>query len=558
MTLSSRNWLWFGFLLALVAYFYGLDGLDIPKNGDEYPYAQITRKTAEAGHWLPLRSDQPDMRNTKPPLLFWQGILSTDWGRDWQHWRLRWPVVLYTLLSAAVLVVVGRRLGAGQTGLVAGLTFLAFITSYRYGRPFLTDSPLTFWLLLPTAALLAWPRAMQGYRWWFSLLGGVSLGLGYLYKSFFLAVPAGLTLAWWYLDARHYDWRSFVRRDLAPLALMAVTGVALFSLWLLLDPDPQAIIDEFILQENVGKVVQPNYVGKLLWGGSSIWSQLIGLLLNCGLLAPPAAAVLWLGWRRRNRMERAERWLWIWLGIYFLVFLIPTQRSARYLIPAMPALALLLALYWSRIPRWVFRLSLLLALVFEIGFLVFAIKLQTWLPQDIHYPLWFWILYVLAIGMTSWAMVATVVRNLVPVVAMVVYLVMSLYFLPFEGPLGRFPSEAVAATRGHAVCAPYNFNAKDELYRFLMPGAEIVGYHTGHDHRSPTQLMADCPYLILNSTPDTPPHFGACTILGWRLATRSRQNGREIREVLFENRLEHLFTRQWLIRCPVVGSGSKP
>ena len=61
--------------LAVVTYFFGLDSLQIPKNGDEFPYAHIARLTAESGHWLPLQSTLDHMRNTKPPLLFWQGIL---------------------------------------------------------------------------------------------------------------------------------------------------------------------------------------------------------------------------------------------------------------------------------------------------------------------------------------------------------------------------------------------------------------------------------------------------------------------------------------------------
>ena len=553
MSGSARGWLWLGLLLAVVAYVYGLDSLHIPKNGDEYPYAHITRKTAESGHWLPLQSDIAHMRNTKPPLIFWQGILSTDWGRHWQHWRLRWPVVLYSFLTAAVLFGLGRRLRDARTGLVAALAFLAFVTSYRYGRPFLTDAPLSFWLLLPMAALLAWPEAMRRSRLWFPLLGGITLGLGYLYKSFMLAVPAGLVLAWWYLDARDYDWRGFLRHDLWPLALMAVSGLALFSLWLLLDPDPQAIIDEFILHENMGKVAQSHYLAKLLWGGSSLWSQAIGLLLNSGLLAPLSIAALWLGWRRRHEMGRRERWLWIWLGVYFLVFLIPTQRSARYLIPAMPALALLLALYWSRIPRWVFRVSLLLALLFEAGILVFAVKLQLWLPQDAHYPVWLWLIYGLIVGTTLWALFSPAPRNAVPTLALAVYLMLSLFFLPFDGPAGQFPPQAIAAVRGHTVCAPYNFNAKDERYRFLLPGADIAGYLTTRDHRSPEQLMRDCRYLILDLPPDARPRFDRCRVLGQRLDTRSRQNGREIREVLLENRMEHLFTRQWLLHCPHAG-----
>ena len=86
-----------------MTYFFGLDSLQIPKNGDEFPYAHITRLTAESGHLLPLQSLLENMRNTKPPMLFWQGVMSTHWGHEWTLWHLRYPNVLYTLATAILV-----------------------------------------------------------------------------------------------------------------------------------------------------------------------------------------------------------------------------------------------------------------------------------------------------------------------------------------------------------------------------------------------------------------------------------------------------------------------
>jgi len=91
-------------LLAVFTYFYGLDSQHIPKNGDEYPYEHIVRLTAASGELLPLQSQMENMRNTKPPLPFWQGIASTGWSKDWTLWQLRYPSVIYTMLTAAMLL----------------------------------------------------------------------------------------------------------------------------------------------------------------------------------------------------------------------------------------------------------------------------------------------------------------------------------------------------------------------------------------------------------------------------------------------------------------------
>ena len=140
----SLHWAWYGVitLVAVLTYFYALDSQHIPKNGDEYPYEHITRLTAASGHLLPLQSELTGMRNTKPPLLTWQGIASTDWGQHWTLWNLRYPSVVYTLLTGFMAFLLGWKIsGRLETGFVALLTFLAFYSTYRYGRPYLTNAP---------------------------------------------------------------------------------------------------------------------------------------------------------------------------------------------------------------------------------------------------------------------------------------------------------------------------------------------------------------------------------------------------------------------------------
>ena len=180
-------WYLLASLLAVFIYFYGLDSQHIPKNGDEYPYEHITRLTADSGKLLPLQSQLDNMRNTKPPLLFWQGIASTGWGKNWTLWNLRYPSVIYTLLTAAMLFMLGWKLSKrAETGFIAALTFLAFFTPYRFGRPFLTNPPEVFWIFLPFFVLLYWRQAYTS-RWLIPMLLGVSIGIGFLYKSFALA-----------------------------------------------------------------------------------------------------------------------------------------------------------------------------------------------------------------------------------------------------------------------------------------------------------------------------------------------------------------------------------
>lgn len=151
-------------VLAVAAYLLGLPSLRMPTNGDEMIYAQITRATAASGHWLPLQSEMPDMVNTKPPLLFWQGLVTTDWARQWSLVGLRWPSVGWTFATALLAGLVAWRATGGDAakGVLAAAIYLAFLSTYRYGRPFLTNPPETFWVFLCFFLMLRWrPRSFE-------------------------------------------------------------------------------------------------------------------------------------------------------------------------------------------------------------------------------------------------------------------------------------------------------------------------------------------------------------------------------------------------------------
>ena len=534
-------------LLAVFVYWYGLDGLHIPRNGDENVYAHITYQTAQSGAWLPLRSDLDHMRNTKPPLLFWQGMLSTDMGAQWDQWHLRYPSVIYTLLTALLVYLLGWRLsGTWATGATAALVFLAFFSTYRFGRPYLVNPAETFWLSLPFFILLYWRERAFASRLALPLLLGLVTGIGLLYKSFALLAPVGLALAWWYLHQRRYRWHDFLTQDTYKLLLIGALALAVFALWFLLDPDPQAVWQEFVLGENAGKFDPHggNYWAKLLWGGSSVWVLLLGYPLNAGLLAFPVAALFFVAWQRRYRLHEDERMLWMWMIVLFAVFALPSQRSARYLLDAMPGVALLLALNWQRIPRAAFIASVLAAAAVSGLFGWLAFNLMQQMPG--LYDAAFWLVLavaalcaVLALGMARWT------RGLALVSALLTLLLLAMFLRPFDGAAGRYDAAAQQAVRGQDVWVPCDFRASWEDYRFLLPGAYLHGYveRTEIEPQSHYALFAQ--RLPLDAKP-----CAGCEVLGQRLEIRGRHSEAEIKAMLAGEVMQQLFVREWLLRAP--------
>jgi 4-amino-4-deoxy-L-arabinose transferase-like glycosyltransferase len=546
--------LWYSLatLLAVFTYFYALDSDHAPTNGDEYPYAHITRLTAASGHLLPLQSDFVQMRNTKPPLLFWQGIASTNWAQHWTLARLRYPSVLYTLLTGLLLFLLGWKLsGARETGFLALLTFLAFFSTYRYGRPFLTNPPEVFWLFLPFFVLLYWKPAAFGSRWMVPGLLGVAIGVGLLYKSFALVVPVTLALAWWYLHQQRYQVARFVVRDARKVAVAAILSLALFSLWFVFAPDREAIFKEFVLGENLKKFDPhgPSYLAKLLWGGSSVWRLVLSYPLNAGLLAFPVVALFVIAWQRRRAMADEEKLLWIWVFTLFLVFSLPSQRDERYLLSGMPALALLCALNWHRISRILFVATLAAAgvVLALLGYL--SLRLEQYLAGTQVYPVTHWLLLIGTAALILLALFSPrLTTPLLNVAVLLVFLSFADTTRPLDTRFGLYSREAQEYARGKDVWVPTNFKAKEEGYRFFLPGANPHPYRY-QPGMSVADLSAQHPLFAIWLPMNSPAVTGG-KVIGERLRIGSRHSASQIKEMLRGKVFEILFVKEFLIEAP--------
>ena len=559
---SSARLIWYAVatVLAVFTYFYALDSQYAPRNGDEDPYAHITRLTADSGAWLPLQSNLDGMRNTKPPLLFWQGIASTQWGQEWTLWNLRYPSVLYTLATALLVFALVSKLSQRlETGFVALLTFLAFFTTYRFGRPFLVNPPEVFWFFLPFFTLLYWRPLSFDSRLLVPLVVGVEIGIGLLYKSFALVAPVGLGLAWWYWHHREYRVIEFVRRDAWKVALSASVALLIFASWFALDPDPQAVWREFVVGENAGKFgAQGGYWSTLLWGDNSVWTMVLGYPFNAGVLAFPVAALFVLAWQRRAQLSDAEKMLWSWLLILLVVFSVPTQRSTRYLLEAMPSLAILVALSWERITRKAF-VATLIAVGLMLALLVFlSLRLQHELGANAPYTAWYWLLIgVAAAVVIGGVVVSRWTRPVVNVAALLVLLCLAAFLRPFDGVLGTYDAALVANLKGKPVWLPCNFRAKDETYRFILAGVQVHGY--AEDSALTATTLAQRYRVFAFRMPlQATPQCEQCTVLGERYVIRSRHRSDEIKAMLRGDVLQHLFAKEVLFEVPTMTTDHAP
>ena len=553
---------WIGLaLLVALAYLFGLGGDHIPRNGDELVYAHIARLTAQNGHWLPLVSSFDFMRNTKPPLLFWQAMVAGGWAQE-GHWtllNLRLPSVVYTwgitLMVALLTWKTVRRVEAPPDvnaatpaqrnhhaltmGAIAALIYLSFFTTYRYGRPYLTSAPETFWLFGVFFALAWSPARLLASSWKFPLIAGIAIGIGCLYKSFVMVVPVGFGLALCYqtVGAQMAPWqilRPGIVKDSVKVALTCALGLGIFGLWFAIDPQPGEVWREFVVGENAGKMNNAKGYFKTAFGGSSsIFTILTGYFSNALFLLPLSVGCFVAAWRSYRQRQGtaqaispAEKIMWLWLLALALVFMLPTQRSTRYLIPAMPALAIVIALYWQRIGRIWFSLTLVVCLVglLAMGLIAYGAVRATQDPWILS-PL-FW-LYVssAAVACVAGLFNKAWTRPITALSAFSVLFALAWVTNPFNGELSRFKPETNVLLVGQTVQVPSNFNGHFERYEFIIPGAKIKDYFAAQpvDFIDVEGLFKTSRYVLVQRRVGQSP-CTRCRIIDERWDLRSRQD----------------------------------
>jgi 4-amino-4-deoxy-L-arabinose transferase-like glycosyltransferase len=560
---------------------FGLGSAYAPTNGDEMVYIHIARLTGQSGHWLPLLSDIANLRNTKPPLLFWQGIVAGDWGHHWSLLWLRLPSAAYTFATTALLATLTRRMGASlRTALLAAVLYLAFFSTFRYCRVYLTSAPETFWFSLPMFWAL-WPvkatkgpsdrqPAMPGL--WHMVGLGLALGIGLAYKSFALVAPAAASL-WCVLLLREPQWSwSHTLRATRMVTLCAMLALAFFSLWFVIDPDPLAVWREFVIGENAGKMSgAQGYWQAALYGDYPMWTQLLAYPENAGLLAFP---VFGLAWAAANalahggstkHLDRQQWGLLAWLAVWLLIFSIPSQRSARYVIPAMPALAILLALHWQRVARLWFWLTLALCvpaliMLARISWVIAALDIGSG-------PMLVAALLAAASGLLTLP-VAVVrpawTREAALYACLAVYATFSLMVAPLDSDKAAYGEVLQRQLQGASVAVPNGFTGQYERFMFILPGARLSPYdaegrNTGAlrpDLAAPQRLeflldSFDAVVWLQDSTGQTaPPCLPTCTLLGSRWHVKSRHKDGEVSWENLWYPQEWLFRREWLLQRP--------
>ena len=329
-------------LLVLLAcvYFYGLSATGVV-GPDEPRYAAIGQEMAHSGDWVtPRLWGQPWFE--KPPLLYWMTALGVKVGLG-PETSARLPVALIGWSFLVLLYFVLKR-EFGPTEALYSTAILGTSAGWlAYSYVAVTDIPMAALFFASMLLVLPWigTMARPNPEWVTAALAGALLGLATLAKGL---VPLVLFLpAIWVVRRR---WRE--------LAIMVAVCVAVAAPWYVLCTlrNGSAFLYDFFWKHHFERFatdvlqhVRPwwFYIPVIL-GGVFPWTPLMLLV------------------RGEVRIDARLRFLALWTLYAFVFFSAARNKLPGYLVPLLPAVAILsgIGLAWARRTRAPLFLSALL------------------------------------------------------------------------------------------------------------------------------------------------------------------------------------------------------
>ena len=298
-------------------------------------FALGARSMVERAEWLTPHAPD-ELQLNKPPLTYWLiGLSYKLFGASYGTARL--PSVLAALLVLAIVYGLGSWLNGIRAGLISAAILASSYLFFSFARMAMSDMLLTFCV---TTALTCFLAALAGrtprsQRLVFVAYAAVALGV--LTKGpvalAMVAVPIGLEL----LSRRD---RASVKR------LRLVSGLGI----LLLVAAPYFLmvyfragsspLKFFFLSENLQR-----FTGQIYAGGSRpFWYEIAAFFIDFAPWSVLIFLAAWVDWRRWQAENSGEgkRILYFWLLWVVALFTLASFKRDYYLLPAMPAAALII------------------------------------------------------------------------------------------------------------------------------------------------------------------------------------------------------------------------
>ncbi|VVP69420.1 Undecaprenyl phosphate-alpha-4-amino-4-deoxy-L-arabinose arabinosyl transferase [Pseudomonas fluorescens] len=302
----------------------------------EARYAEVARKMVVLNDWITPMFDHGVPFWGKPPLSFWTQALSMK-VLGISEFSSRFPAWLIHVAICAVIIKFCREERDLKTGLIASIIYSSCALGFVSSGVVLTDPALSFAIVLASYGL--WRGVSHGDVTW-ARIGFIGLGLGMLAKGPLSIVLVGMLVTVWAASTR--NWKRFLRLPwLSGLMLVAVVCVPWYYL---AENKTPGFLNYFFVGEHWSRYVISKWQGDLYGSAhaqtlGTIWIYLIGSLF-------PWTLCLWTLHKARKRYSwNADFYifLWGWALATPLFFTLAGNILWTYVLPALPAWAILLA-----------------------------------------------------------------------------------------------------------------------------------------------------------------------------------------------------------------------
>jgi len=297
-------------------------------------FALGSRLMIEQNDWLtPHAPDELPLN--KPPLTYWLiGLSYKLLGANYGSARL--PAVLAALLVLAIVYWLALQLEGKRAGIISVAMLASSLLFLSFARMAMSDMLLTLCVTASLACFILSLRIGTPRSKTIVLLGYVALALGVLAKGpvaiALVAVPIGLEMG---LRRSREDLKKL--RLLPGLVLFGLVAAPYFLvLYARAGAEPLRF---FFFGENLQRFTGHIYGAS----GRPVWFALAAFFSDFAPWSVLILLALWFNWRRPSDTFRGMRLLSLWLGSTILLFSLSSFKLDYYLLPAMPASALIIA-----------------------------------------------------------------------------------------------------------------------------------------------------------------------------------------------------------------------
>ena len=342
---------------------------------DEGMHSVSARYVVESGDWVtPTYNGEAFL--DKPMFFTWLVAISFSLF-GYTEWAARLPAALISLLCVLVTYYLGRRMFGARTGFLGAAVLATTLLQLAMSRTVVHDIALvlftTLALYLLWVALVDPERRRLCFLLFYVAVAGAVLAkgpLGMVLPALVIGPFLLLTRRWGLVREMQLGWGALI-------------VLALVSPWyLMMSLRNEGYLSYFLIEKTLGSFTSEESTHPAPW--HFYIPVFLGALLPWSAFLP---AAVYRAWKRLAGEKReAIIYLLLWFGTMFLFFSAATSKLVTYLLPLMPAVALLIGMLWAEAmtPPQPARRRLLLWSHLPVVVLVIAGCIYVWMNPPVE------------------------------------------------------------------------------------------------------------------------------------------------------------------------------